>query len=103
MVGPLVAFSTACSGVSAYLDSRKRVGYAVAAIATFASLPWTRLVMWGVIQRLLAISRDLKLQEKLDAAEVERLLGQWGWMNMVRAGTAAVGGIVGLLVTVDGL
>jgi len=103
VVGPLIAFSTACSGASAYLNPEKRVGYAIAASLTFANLPWTRLVMWGGIQRLLAISSDVKLQEKVHVAEVEGLMGQWGWMNLVRAGLAAAGGIVGLLVTVGEL
>ncbi|KAJ9603353.1 hypothetical protein H2200_012131 [Cladophialophora chaetospira] len=101
VVGPLVAFSSLCSAASAYLDSRRRIGYAIAGATTLASLPWTRLVMWGVIQRLLAISGDVKLQEKVQVAEVEKLLDQWGWMNLVRSGMAAVGGIVGLLVAGD--
>ena len=98
VVGPLVALSSTCSGISAYLDSHKRVGYAIAGIATFATLPWTRFVMWNGIQRLLAISADVKLQEKVQVADVEKLLDQWGWMNFLRAGMAGVGGVVALLV-----
>jgi len=58
--------------------------------------------MWGVIQRLLAISGDARLQEKVAVGEIDGLLGSWGWMNFVRSGLAVVGGMVGLLVTVDG-
>lgn len=50
---------------------------------------------------MLAIAKDARLQEKVQPAEVERLLGQWGWMNLVRSGTAAVGGVVGLLTVVS--
>ena len=103
VVGPIIAFSATCSGVSAYLDSKKRVGYAIAAIATFASLPWTVFVMMAGIQRLIAISKDAMLQEKVSVAEVEGLLTQWGWMNLVRSGFAAIGGIVGMLIVVDAL
>ena len=41
-VVPIALISTLCSGLAAYLDPEKRVGYAVAAAASFATLPFTR-------------------------------------------------------------
>jgi hypothetical protein len=101
VVAPLAVISTLCAGGSAYLDSKNRVGYAIAGTATFGTLAWTRFVMWSCIQRLLTISNDMRLQEKIGAPEVERLLTQWGQMNLVRFGMAAIGGILGLLLAVD--
>ena len=101
VVGPLVALSSLSFGTAAYLDSKKRTQYAIASAVVFASLPWTRFVMWSCIQRLIAISEDVKLQEKVSATEVEGLFGQWGWMNLVRSGMAGVGGVLGLLLAQD--
>lgn len=100
-VVPLALFSTFCTGVSAYLGPSKRVGYAITAVATIASLPWTGVVMKGVNERLIAIGKEAHAREKTNEGEVEQLLRQWKWMNNVRAGLAAVGGIVGLVVATD--
>lgn len=104
-VVPMALFSSLCAGVAAYLDTdqRRRVGYAVAAVATIATLPWTQLVMMDTNHALLAIGADQKAREKVSAAEVEGLLRRWTWMNFVRSGFAAVGGVVGLMVVVDSL
>ena len=102
VVAPLVAVSALSASTSAYLDPKRRTMYATAGVITFATLPWTRVVMWNCIQRLIAISTDATLQEKVQVSEVESLLRQWGWLNFARAGMAAVGGIVGLLAVVDG-
>ncbi len=101
VVGPLVALSSLSLGTSAYLDPKKRTQYAIAGAVVFASLPWTRFVMWAGIQRLIAISEDVKLQQKVSTEEVAELFGQWGWMNLVRSGMAGIGGVVGLLLAVD--
>jgi hypothetical protein len=100
-VVPLAIFSSLCSGVAAYLDPPKRVGYAIAAVSTIASLPWTLVVIAKTNETLIAMSKDAHVREKAKAGEVEALLRRWTWMNMVRAGMAAVGGIVGLVVAAD--
>jgi hypothetical protein len=97
VVAPIVAISSISLGTAAYLNAQKRVQYASAAALVFSALPWTRTVMWGGIQRLLTISTDARLQEKVGVAEVEMLLTQWGRLNLCRAGFAAAAGIIGLL------
>jgi len=47
------------------------------------------------IQRLIAVSEsDEREQEKVSSGEVEGLLRSWTMWNFVRAGCAAVGGLV---------
>ncbi len=97
LIVPLVITSVLCSGTSAYLDRKRRVRYAIAALATIGTLAWTRAVMMGGIQRLIALANEPLLREKMQPGEVVELLKQWRWMNMVRAALAGIGGIVGLL------
>ena len=68
----------------------------MAGAATFATLPWTILVMMGGIQRLLNLNESEVEREKAGKDEVVRLLKQWRWMNNVRSALALVGGLVGL-------
>ncbi len=101
---PLALLSTLSTGLSAYLDPERRSGYAVAATATISSLAWTAAFMSGTINRLIAISKDANLQEKAGpSGEVEMLLRRWKWMNNVRAGLCAVGGLLALLVASETL
>ncbi|KAK7894139.1 hypothetical protein LTR67_006842 [Exophiala xenobiotica] len=98
LIVPIVLTSVLSSGTSAYLDSEKRVPYAIAALATIGTLIWTRTVMMGGIERLIALAKnEPRLREKMQPGEVVELLKQWRWMNMVRAALAGIGGIVGLL------
>ncbi|KAK5195585.1 hypothetical protein LTR99_002111 [Exophiala xenobiotica] len=97
LIVPIVLTSVLSSGTSAYLDREKRVPYAIAALATIGTLIWTRAVMMGGIERLIALANKERLREKMQPGEVVKLLKQWRWMNMVRAALAGIGGIVGLL------
>ncbi|KIX10059.1 uncharacterized protein Z518_01140 [Rhinocladiella mackenziei CBS 650.93] len=100
-VVPLAIFSTLCTGASAYLDPEKRVGYAIAAGLTFATLPWTQFAMMETNKNLIKISEETTVSEKKSDGEVERMLRQWKWMNMVRAALAAVGAVLGFVVAVE--
>ena len=95
-VVPLGLFSASCSALVAYLLPSQRTLWSVAGVATFAQLPWTRLVMMKTIDRLLAIPASKDEQVKASEAEVVALLRQWAWMNIVRGLMAMVGGLTGL-------
>jgi hypothetical protein len=101
VVAPLAAIAAVSYGTAAYLDPSKRTGYAIAAVASFASIPFTIVFMSTVINRVIEISKDVRLQEKVTVPEVEAMLTQWGRMNLARAGMAGVGGIIGLLLATD--
>ena len=102
-VVPLCAFSTLSSGAAAYYDSMRRRGFVSAAVLTFASMPWTLLVMKSGIDRLLKLHESSVEREKAEKGEVERLLRTWKWMNVVRGAFCAAGGAVGLVALLDGL
>jgi hypothetical protein len=96
---PLALLSTASTGLSAYLDPDNHLKYAVAAAATISSLAFTAAAMTPTIDRLIAISKDTTVMVKSAASgEIETLLRRWKWMNNVRAGLCAVGGVLALLV-----
>ena len=92
---PLISLSTLSTGVAAYLDPERRVGYSIAAALTITPLAWTRIAMMPAIDRLLHINETKA--EKVEKGEVEVLLRRWKWMNMVRAGLSLAGGAVALL------
>ncbi|KAI1618116.1 hypothetical protein EDD36DRAFT_22456 [Exophiala viscosa] len=98
VIVPLTLFATLCTGTTAYLEPTARSGYTAAAVASFASLPFTGLYMRPTIQRLLKLANDEKVRQKADANEAVSLLKRWRWMNFVRAALALVGGAVGLAV-----
>jgi len=95
---PLTLFSTLCTGTAAYLETTKRSGYAAAALASFASLPWTAVVMRPTIQRLIKLANDERYRQKVEAKEVVALLKKWTWMNNVRSALALLGAVLGLSV-----
>lgn len=103
IIVPLTVISTLTTGLSAYLDPAKRLGFAFAAIASFASLPWTALIMRPTIFRLIELADNEKAREKVQEKEVVSLLKTWRWMNNVRSGLALVGGVSGLAVLLEGL
>jgi len=103
VIVPLTIFSTSCTGVGAYYDSNRSTGYTIAAIASFASLPWTGLFMRSTIQYLIKIAHDERLRQKVEGREVVSLLKRWRWMNNVRAGLAAIGGMISLAMLIGGL
>lgn len=71
-------------------------------MATISQLPWTLVVMMPGIKKLNAVAESREMQEKADAREVEGLLREWTWMNVVRGGFALVGGLVGVWAIIDG-
>ncbi|EXJ80036.1 hypothetical protein A1O3_08322 [Capronia epimyces CBS 606.96] len=100
---PLALLSSLSTGLAAILDPERRVGYAVAAGLTLATLPWTRLAMTGTIETLIGLSNDAAAREKVQDGEVEGLLRRWNWMNLVRSVLDGMGGIVALLVAFKAL
>ena len=99
---PLGLFSASCSALVAYLLPSQQTLWAVTALATFAQLPWTGLVMMKTINRLNAIAASKVEQEKASQEEVVALLRQWAWMNIVRGLMAMVGGLTGVWAVVEG-
>ena len=99
---PLGLFSASCSALVAYLFPSQRTLWAVAGVATFAQVPWTALVMMKTVKRLNAIAASKDEQEKANKQEVVALLQQWTWMNIVRGGFAALGGLTGVWAIIEG-
>ena len=99
---PLGLFSASCSALVAYLLPSQRTLWAVAGVSTFAQVPWTVLVMMTTVKRLNAIAGSKVEQEKASKQEVVALLRRWTWMNVVRGGLAALGGLIGVWAIVEG-
>ena len=99
---PLGLFSASCSALVAYLLPSQRTLWAVAGVATFSQVPWTALVMMKTVKRLNAIAASKEEQEKASKQEVAALFWQWTWMNIVRGGFAALGGLTGVWAIVEG-
>ena len=99
---PLGLFSASCSALVAYLLPSQRHLWAVAGLATFAQVPWTAVVMMKTVKRLNAIAASKVEQEKADKQEVVALLRQWTWMNVIRGGLAALGGLTGVWAIIEG-
>ncbi|KAI0012328.1 hypothetical protein F4779DRAFT_634268 [Xylariaceae sp. FL0662B] len=106
-VVPLAVFSTLCAALAASQapSALQRGVWAAAAATTFATLPFTRLVMmetnWGLLRLAeLAEQKGGKGNGTADAdgggekAEVVRLLRRWKRLNMVRSALAATGGLI---------
>jgi Domain of unknown function (DUF1772) len=67
---PLGIFSASCSALVAYLLPSQRKLWAIAAVATFAQMPWTILVMMKTNNRLNAIAASKNEQEKASGEEI---------------------------------
>ncbi|KAK4501933.1 hypothetical protein PRZ48_007743 [Zasmidium cellare] len=72
--------------------------FTTGAILTFGVLPFTRLVMYSGIERLIEISGSAAVQER-SGAEVTKLLKAWTVQNWVRAGMMLTAGVAGLATT----
>ena len=99
---PFGLFSGSCSALVAYLLPSQRYLWALAGLATFAQVPWTALVMMKTVKRLNTIAASKHEQEKADRQEVVALLQQWTWMNVIRGGFAALGGLTGVWAIIEG-
>lgn len=93
--GALVA-STAF-GYLAYTpkNATHRRLFTTGAILTFGVVPFTRLIMFGGIQRLIEISGSSAMQER-SAAEVTKLLKIWTVQNWIRCGMMLAAGVAGM-------
>ena len=58
--------------------------------------------MMKTVKRLNAIAASKDEQEKANKQEVVALLQQWTWMNIVRGGFAALGGLTGVWAIIEG-
>ncbi|KAF2807945.1 DUF1772-domain-containing protein [Mytilinidion resinicola] len=100
----VLAYASHASALPAAASTAKL--YGVAAAAAFAMAPWTRLVMWGTNQRLLALNQEREQgtggKGVVEAGEepVDRLVERWAGLNVVRGvaslGAAVVGGLASL-------
>lgn len=95
---PMASVTAAAFAYLAYRRSAQRVLYASASTLVLGFLPWTRVVMWPGIQRLLEISESSQVQMTASDASGEplRLLKAWTDQNFVRASMAFAGGMAGL-------
>lgn len=89
--------SVLASSYLAYALPSQRSLWATSAGLVLATMPLTRLVMWPGIMRLIAISRDEKLEEEVEGTgEHIGLLKAWVRQNYLRASLYFAGGMVGL-------
>nr|POE72858.1 anthrone oxygenase encc [Quercus suber] len=94
-VAPISALAGGAYAYLAYSQSAQRMQYATAAGLSVACLPWTRIVMAGGIERLIALSGRSEAEVDKAGSEVVKLLSTWVWQNWVRAAMAMAGGMVG--------
>nr|POE87547.1 hypothetical protein CFP56_30136 [Quercus suber] len=94
-VAPISALAGGAYAYLAYAQPTQRTQYATAAGLSVACLPWTRIVMAGGIDRLIALSGRTGPEIEKAGSEVVRLLSTWVWQNWVRAAMAMGGGMVG--------
>lgn len=114
LVIPLAVLSTLTSAFLAIRSSGQyRVQWIIAAVTTFASLPFTKVVMMETNRALLRFAGDeanlderqgLKtdIEQEQDKAEVARLLRRWKRMNLIRSAFALVGGLTAAVTVVFG-
>jgi len=94
---PLALVSTSASAFLAYALPAQRSLWLVAGVAALLSAPWTRIVMYPGIQRLIHISENAKEQEKAEQTlEHRQLLKAWVAQNYARATFFLISGATGL-------
>lgn len=97
VVLPAAVIGGAANAYLAYALPSQRVLYASAAASILSLGPWTSIVMGKGIERLIAISKDAKEQEKAgQSGEVSTLLKSWTAQNWARAGMGFASGMLGL-------
>lgn len=101
VVGPLSTASSLALGTVAYLVPSKRRILAVASLLPIGTLLWTRVVMFGGIERMLFLNDNAVELGKASGSEVLALLQAWTWQNAVRAVMSGVGGALGLYTLVQ--
>jgi len=96
---PMVAITSTAFAYLAYRRPTRRLLYGSVSALIFGFLPWTRIVMWPGIQRLVEISESSQVQmSAADASgETLRLLKAWYNQNLIRASIAFVGGMAGFV------
>lgn len=94
---PTGLLSTAASAYLAYVLPEERQLWSTAALFTLGTLPWTRLVMFSGILRLIAISESEKEAHKCEGSgEHVYLMKRWMFQNYIRASMFGVAGFFGL-------
>jgi hypothetical protein len=94
---PTTLLSSAASLYLAYAIPEQRQLWTTVAISTLAGLPWTRLVMYKGIRRLIDISESEKECHKCEGSgEHVYLMERWTFQNYVRASMFALAGFSGL-------
>ncbi|KXS95458.1 hypothetical protein AC578_4711 [Pseudocercospora eumusae] len=68
----------------------------IAAFSTFAAIPYSGLVMWGSVKRLVQISEDSELQLKAEQnLEARQLLRKWTRLSYINTMLYVVGAVAG--------
>ncbi|KAH6656596.1 hypothetical protein BKA67DRAFT_531857 [Truncatella angustata] len=112
LTAPLAVLSTLTSALVAVQSTgHERAKWIVAAVATFASLPFTRVVVTETSRTLLKFAgEDATLEERhslkgdqerqQDKEEVVGLLRRWKKMNLLRSAFSLVGGLAAVVAVV---
>ncbi|KAL4928910.1 DUF1772 domain-containing protein [Aspergillus undulatus] len=89
------------SGKSAALDvlapSNAVWLYTAAAAFTMGFVPWTFAAMVGTNKRLMERAEGVSAEKNWDGEDVLELLGEWKFLNGIRAVLPFVGGVLGFL------
>ena len=97
LVVPGSIIAAAASGYLAYAITKQRIFWASAGGSILAVSPFTRLVMWSAISRLLEIGKSTVETEKAwQSGEILRLLKTWSAQNYMRASLSFTAGVLGL-------
>lgn len=98
VVIPLALGSAVSWSIAAYMSPKSRTEHSIAVAGTLGTMVFTRVVMMGVNNQLMEISRmgeeGMKVVRTEDSVE---LLKRWKGMNLVRSGLAFVSGCAGLV------
>ncbi|KXT12851.1 hypothetical protein AC579_5401 [Pseudocercospora musae] len=95
---PTVLVSSAASAILWQNSRSEQIQrlHLIAALATFAAIPYSGLVMWGSVKRLLEISEDRELQLKTEQnLEARQLLTKWTRLSYVKTMLYVVGAVAG--------
>lgn len=97
-VFPTVLVSSAASAILWHHSKSEQIKrlHLIAAISTFAAIPYSGLVMWGSVKRLLQISEDRELQLKTEQnLEARQLLRKWTRLSYIKTMLYVVGAVAG--------
>lgn len=77
----------------------QRTGYLIAAVLSASIMPMTGIMLPAANQRLreLAALEERGRGEEVDREELKVMVQRFGWLNAIRGGLMALGGLVGVV------